>query len=418
MKKEVIVLFLLIFIIGCAKEIETPTKTPEEKITCEEYCKQQPHVMCVGHWEISGEYPNCNCKFVCETEEIEEEKIQQTEEQPVEEEPLKSTITNPLNVPRVNSAAHFILKDDDEFEYEIEEIGEEDSPALCYLGAFAMLVLFDNADLDFADVVAYSGIGSAASYDSRTGLMNKYKEKSIILATENLGYEYVLGVKAGGVADSYMANFRASASNVKYFKNEDEAFNHLKQIIDSGKPVEVHFDVYYVIDDFRKISNMWVRGWEKGHWSHFMTVTGYDDTYVYINDPTDPDLSIKNMKTPLKNFLEAWKNGNKVSGAQLGPYWMVYINKIKDKKSIKEIINWNKEVSSNAVSSIMSARSGDNGELGVGRKEFGKFLERNNYKEAAKLYQEAADIYFTDPEDSSSYKTIAQKEEEARNLLK
>lgn len=38
--------------------------------TCEAWCKTQPHVMCVGHWEISGTYPECNCKFVCEEGEV------------------------------------------------------------------------------------------------------------------------------------------------------------------------------------------------------------------------------------------------------------------------------------------------------------------------------------------------------------
>lgn len=33
--------------------------------TCEEYCKEQPHILCVGEWNITGEYPNCNCQYVC-----------------------------------------------------------------------------------------------------------------------------------------------------------------------------------------------------------------------------------------------------------------------------------------------------------------------------------------------------------------
>jgi len=34
-------------------------------VTCDYYCKSQPHVACVGYWEISGEYPNCDCRFTC-----------------------------------------------------------------------------------------------------------------------------------------------------------------------------------------------------------------------------------------------------------------------------------------------------------------------------------------------------------------
>jgi putative hemolysin len=35
--------------------------------SCIIYCLKQPHVACVGNWNITGEYPNCNCKFVCTT---------------------------------------------------------------------------------------------------------------------------------------------------------------------------------------------------------------------------------------------------------------------------------------------------------------------------------------------------------------
>jgi len=36
--------------------------------SCLTYCPKQQHIMCVGHWNISGEYPNCTCSWICETE--------------------------------------------------------------------------------------------------------------------------------------------------------------------------------------------------------------------------------------------------------------------------------------------------------------------------------------------------------------
>ena len=36
---------------------------------CESYCMFQPHIMCVGHSDISGVYPSCNCGWVCGEEE-------------------------------------------------------------------------------------------------------------------------------------------------------------------------------------------------------------------------------------------------------------------------------------------------------------------------------------------------------------
>jgi len=33
--------------------------------TCVTYCLKQPHIMCVGYWNITGEYPNCYCEVIC-----------------------------------------------------------------------------------------------------------------------------------------------------------------------------------------------------------------------------------------------------------------------------------------------------------------------------------------------------------------
>ncbi len=57
------VLFLLVF--GCLGEAPEEQKSQEENVTCEEYCRGQPHVECEGDWNISGEYPVCICQFVC-----------------------------------------------------------------------------------------------------------------------------------------------------------------------------------------------------------------------------------------------------------------------------------------------------------------------------------------------------------------
>ncbi len=35
--------------------------------SCLTYCLKQPHIACVGNWNITGEYPDCSCKFVCGT---------------------------------------------------------------------------------------------------------------------------------------------------------------------------------------------------------------------------------------------------------------------------------------------------------------------------------------------------------------
>ncbi|MEM3556215.1 MAG: DUF333 domain-containing protein [Candidatus Micrarchaeia archaeon] len=33
--------------------------------TCRNFCEGLPHIMCVGYWNTSGEFPNCRCQYVC-----------------------------------------------------------------------------------------------------------------------------------------------------------------------------------------------------------------------------------------------------------------------------------------------------------------------------------------------------------------
>lgn len=34
--------------------------------TCQGYCENQTHILCLGQWNISGEYPNCTCQWLCD----------------------------------------------------------------------------------------------------------------------------------------------------------------------------------------------------------------------------------------------------------------------------------------------------------------------------------------------------------------
>ena len=43
-------------------------RPPPPAMTCEKYCPTQPHIECVGKWNISGTYPACSCGFVCDVE--------------------------------------------------------------------------------------------------------------------------------------------------------------------------------------------------------------------------------------------------------------------------------------------------------------------------------------------------------------
>lgn len=36
---------------------------------CYTYCIKQPHISCIGKWEISGDYPDCSCSYLCTASE-------------------------------------------------------------------------------------------------------------------------------------------------------------------------------------------------------------------------------------------------------------------------------------------------------------------------------------------------------------
>jgi len=80
----------------------TENQTP----TCGEYCLSQPHIECVGEWNISGTYPLCNCAFVCSIETPPENKTNETP--PAE--PPKPPATPPPII-QINKTANQLLEE-------------------------------------------------------------------------------------------------------------------------------------------------------------------------------------------------------------------------------------------------------------------------------------------------------------------
>ena len=88
--------FIFVFLLLAAC-ISTPPQPPEQPApqepepppvqqpepTCLGYCPTQPHIQCVGQWNISGTYPDCVCSFECDVMEVEP-----APEPPPAEEPL------------------------------------------------------------------------------------------------------------------------------------------------------------------------------------------------------------------------------------------------------------------------------------------------------------------------------------------
>ena len=142
---------------------------------------------------------------------------------------------------------------------------------------------------------------------------------------------------------------------------------------------------------------------EAPHVDHYMTVTGYDDSYVYLNDPIEKASGKgKDIPVSISGFLDAWKNGNSSSfdeGARIGPYWMLFLGKRGGAKSADELISWNKDIAAKTPGEIRKAANKPNisdllhcNEMYRARKEFGVFLKENGYGEAGNMFLQAAEL--------------------------
>lgn len=107
MRLYILILGCLLFF-GCMTIEDKPPQnitTPPiggPEMTCEEFCPTQPHIQCVGSWDISGTYPNCVCNFECTIEEVPEENQSGDVTSPISEE---------LDIPSTNKTIGEMLDD-------------------------------------------------------------------------------------------------------------------------------------------------------------------------------------------------------------------------------------------------------------------------------------------------------------------
>lgn len=77
--KNILVLALVLLALSACQESASTNWEPA--MDCHEYCQDQPHAMCLGGWEISGEYPDCQCRWECTESYVDVEEDAATEEQ-------------------------------------------------------------------------------------------------------------------------------------------------------------------------------------------------------------------------------------------------------------------------------------------------------------------------------------------------
>jgi hypothetical protein len=296
------------------------------------------------------------------------------------------------------------------------------------------LANYQNPELDFSDIVAYSGAGTIATYTPGTNGTDSATLKTLELPDndiKNLDVSIVIGLGKDGTGQSQLVD---KATATVYFNNSGEALDYLKRVIAAGYPVQVVLDRYYLYDDFVPVSSYWKSDRVKEHGTNWFSVTGYDKTYFYVNDPTDPTTAGTNLPAKVDNFRLAWENTTDPelqTNPRIGPYFMFYLSQKGTKKTVEQIIAWNVKAASSAVSNIREFSANTNNSeaairylyfLAVARLEFANFLEKNGKIEAASLYRESGNLFATlsavGGSMATDLNTIADKEEKALNLLK
>jgi hypothetical protein len=302
------------------------------------------------------------------------------------------------------------------------------------------LVNYKDNGLDFSDIVAYSGVAATAMFSpgmsgSSEAFLHIFPmELMVFNIASNLNASTVAGVEKNGtyalnifsskrgISSSLLPNIKLEnrATGTVYFNSGDEAFDYLKRVIAADYPVVVVLDAYYL--DYRI---------EKGqtHQGVWASVSGYDKTYVYINDPTHATKR-DNQAATVDNFILAWGKTRELLEDQIGPYWMFYLSQIGIKKSPAEVIALNVMAAKGTPANIRNFITRLNNSSGtlkglhvlaITRLAFATFLDKNGMNEAAALYRESGNLLASLSEGSGimsrDLNIIADREEQALRLL-
>ena len=118
----------------------------------------------------------------------------------------------------------------------------------CYLNSFSSLIAYLDNSVTTEEVFTFAGIGAAISYSSysKTFLPNPRMGTTMWLHTtslHNYGAHFIVGHDVTG-DDGYQV--KAGATYRVKYSGADEALLYLKALINSGRPVQVHVDKYYL----------------------------------------------------------------------------------------------------------------------------------------------------------------------------
>jgi len=232
--------------------------------------------------------------------------------------------------------------------------------------------------------------------------------------------------------DPYLEN---ASGKIAHLVEDNLALSYLKAVLHSGRPVQVHLDLYY-LDNY----NLKLQNFPEGS-SHFMVVTGYDESNIYFSDTYAGELNkdeFKDMAVPTETFMDAWYHGGTINEGDQGPYyWMLFFintdNSDITRPVFTDVISVQKNLSEEIeehfdlyISKIESGEydTSDTPWLNLAsiKQLFAEYLRDNGYDDAANAYDSLYSDYQTcqgNPDEitTNMLTNIKANEANARNLL-
>jgi len=184
--------------------------------------------------------------------------------------------------------------------YHIEvPLYSDETASLCYL--ISAMMLLDNYGFSDEEIQNYKELVLSAGQGGPPDICIGFKDFGL---SENIrmGYSSDYDIQAAEVYNSFLKN---PESQVITFDTQESAFEYLKLLISSDIPVEVIIE----------------------YGNHHVVVTGYDEQYVYINDP-NPELEGPRTM-PIEQFLDEWVlSGDTNEGVRFPGDWsMLWLEK-------------------------------------------------------------------------------------------
>lgn len=272
----------------------------------------------------------------------------------------------------------------------------------CYIESLAVLMAYLDPTVTMEEVFTFAGLGAALTYDSYGKAFSSFPpdnwtwtvQKRVL---QNYGVHFVIGHSTG-----MSKEYRKSAAAEIVHGSGDDAFNTLKAVIASGRPVQVHIDLAYLPGFTHLPPGL----------SHFIIITGYDADGVYWTDaePQYRDIPIEpseyiDVKIPIADFMKSWDEAGAINKGQFtycAPYWMLFLEETAASQvqriPASDILALQKALSQNNAAVIegnleSNFSKTEWGKIALAKRLFAEYLRARYFDGAGNIYELLATEY-------------------------